>query len=230
MLENGIDFIDRTYSYTTDPLFIGSVVLTRKSGGSFTTAQTKQILKNAGISAIGGMTIDVAIQKMMTGTINYNDVIAMGLSSAFFGSVTTSSQQAKIVEATVNNPNRIALYRSQFNVGNKRNIAYADYNLSVDGKLNLNGTLVGVSGTHDINGTVPSPRTRIFSTVATGSNSRMYDSEVKILENIASNLKPNSTGTVYLHSERAPCISCSGVIKQFNQKYPKVNVIVIYNK
>ena len=45
MLENGIDFIDRTYSYTTDPLFIGSVVLTRKPGGSFTTAQTKQILK-----------------------------------------------------------------------------------------------------------------------------------------------------------------------------------------
>ena len=46
------------------------------------------------------MTIDVAIQKMMTGTINYNDVIAMGLSSAFFGALTAPSynqSQSKII-------------------------------------------------------------------------------------------------------------------------------------
>jgi hypothetical protein len=49
--------------------------------------------------------------------------------------------------------------------------------------------------------------------------------EVKILE-VAKGLPTDARGTVSLFTERAPCGSCAGVIKQFEEMFPKIKLIV----
>ncbi|WP_374058384.1 deaminase domain-containing protein [Bacillus aquiflavi] len=67
--------------------------------------------------------------------------------------------------------------------------------------------------------------------------SKLIHTEAKMLEDIAPQLGYNAktvdtsiTGNVYLITERAPCASCSDVIKQFEQMFPNVNVVVKYTK
>ncbi len=85
---------------------------------------------------------------------------------------------------------------------------------------------------------------RIFDTQAVNSDNivngpnafnRAVDSESKILEDIAHQLGYNKftvdetiKGNVYLITERAPCPSCIGVIKQFEKMFPNVTVYVKY--
>lgn len=68
-----------------------------------------------------------------------------------------------------------------------------------------------------------------------GAYDRTEDSEVKLLEDIAHrlNMKKGTIdetmeGTIYLATDRAPCLSCSGVIDQFQKMFPNVKVVVIY--
>jgi len=86
--------------------------------------------------------------------------------------------------------------------------------------------IVGVSGQATRPGTVPVPSDPVFETVQTGNNPRTFDAENKILENLAKQLGPDSKGVVYLHSELDICVSCSGVISQFQQKFPNITVII----
>ena len=85
---------------------------------------------------------------------------------------------------------------------------------------------------------------RIFDTVDVNSQNivngpkafnRCIDTESKILEDIAHQLGYNTfavdesiVGNVYLITERAPCPSCEGVIAQFKEMFPNVNVEVKY--
>src|SRR5260221_8484551 len=85
------------------------------------------------------------------------------------------------------------------------NIAFAEYN--INGEI---GELVGISGGASRLGTVGVPEKRLFETIATGNNSRMMDSEVKILEHLGGNIPFDATGTLHLFSELPLCISCSG--------------------
>lgn len=113
--------------------------------------------------------------------------------------------------------------RTELGVSQGRNIAYATARIGETAERFL-----GVSGQAARSGTVGVPESRFFQTITTGQNSRMFDSEVKILEEIASRYanNPNVQGTVRLVSERVPCVSCSGVIEQFQAMFPNIRVIV----
>ena len=64
-----------------------------------------------------------------------------------------------------------------------------------------------------------------------GSWARSVDTESKILESIASKLGDNyaASGTIDLFTELPPCISCKGVIEQFEKMYPKIKVNIFNN-
>ncbi len=61
---------------------------------------------------------------------------------------------------------------------------------------------------------------------------RNTDTEFKILEEIHNRLKgnKNAMGTIQLYTDLSPCASCSYVIEQFKDTYPKININVIYRK
>jgi RHS repeat-associated protein len=132
-----------------------------------------------------------------------------------------SSSGAPTASATQKGLERVAQIREALNVGARRNIAFASYN--VGGK---SGELIAVSGPSRI-GTVPAPVNRVFETIATGHNPRTLDSEVKLLEYLAGQLPANAKGTVRLFSERPPCVSCQSVIQQFQTKFPGIDLQVI---
>jgi len=99
------------------------------------------------------------------------------------------------------------------------NIAFAEFK-TPKGESDF---FVGISGQVDRPGTVTSPTTRKFNTSTVG-HSRSNDSEVKILETLATKLKPNDQGTLNLYSERPICASCQNVVRQFKEQYPNVKI------
>ena len=116
---------------------------------------------------------------------------------------------------------RVAQARNALTVGQGRNIAVAEVNIAGGGTQEL----IGVSGQAARPGTVGNPTQRLFETFEVG-HSRAFDSEVKILEDVASRISPETRGTINLFSERAVCDSCSSVINQFRQMFPNMNVNV----
>ncbi|WBW95947.1 deaminase domain-containing protein [Oceanirhabdus sp. W0125-5] len=67
---------------------------------------------------------------------------------------------------------------------------------------------------------------RVFDTSVIKNIDRTFDTEAKILEEIAAKLgnNPNATGTVELFTKLDPCSSCKGVISQFMDRYPKIKI------
>src|SRR5690606_20182638 len=59
-----------------------------------------------------------------------------------------------------------------------------------------------------------------------GSHQAPFDSEGKVLEDLAQNLTENATGRVEIYTERPPCTSCQNVIDQFIDAYPGIEVRV----
>jgi hypothetical protein len=58
---------------------------------------------------------------------------------------------------------------------------------------------------------------------------RWFDTEYKILEDIAARLKDTSaTGTVRLYTNLEPCPSCRYVMEQFLARYTNVEMLVLY--
>ncbi|WP_353930514.1 deaminase domain-containing protein [Okeanomitos corallinicola TIOX110] len=59
------------------------------------------------------------------------------------------------------------------------------------------------------------------------------DSEYKVLSEIAETLEKSYNihvqGNIYLYTERQPCQSCEGVIKQFQDKFANLNLEVFWN-
>ena len=54
---------------------------------------------------------------------------------------------------------------------------------------------------------------------------RYNDTEVKILEDIASKIKdPNTSGSIDLFTELPACQSCSNIILEFRKKYPNIKL------
>lgn len=85
------------------------------------------------------------------------------------------------------------------------------------------GEIVGVSGRRGPG--VEMPESPIFTTTTVG-HPRNLGSEVFVLENLAQRMTPQSTGTIRLLSERTVCASCQGVITQFREMFPNINLIV----
>ncbi|WGG52209.1 DUF6861 domain-containing protein [Rugamonas sp. DEMB1] len=127
------------------------------------------------------------------------------------------------IRTVENSLDRVNQLRQALDIGAKRNVAIAEYN--INGEI---GELVGISGNASRPGTVAIPETRRFETIATGNNTRVLDSEVKILEHLGSRLPPDATGTLHLFSELPLCVSCAGVVPQFQQAYPGIRVIVTH--
>jgi len=125
----------------------------------------------------------------------------------------------------------LAFIRGDVGAKRNQNVAY------IEGEINGESYYsVGVSGTGKNTpvGTAAAPATRVFSTMIVGYD-RLFDSEVKILEEFA--LKYNTTGETHtqitgvrgkltLVSEKTVCASCGGVIEQFQNMFPNVEVTV----
>ncbi|WP_445305422.1 MULTISPECIES: deaminase domain-containing protein [unclassified Microcoleus] len=96
---------------------------------------------------------------------------------------------------------------------------------------NDSGELRGISGKKSPVGTVEVPTQPFFQTFdVPEGHSRAYDSEYKLLEELASRYgqMPNIEGTVNLYTERPPCASCSSVIDQFRRLFPNIMLRVNY--
>jgi hypothetical protein len=118
----------------------------------------------------------------------------------------------------------IKYLRKQYNLGKWRNVAYARENITT-GKPN---ELFAASGENTPrNFEVPSASDRQFTTEIVVWD-RYWDSEVTILEYIASKASPDETGTIFLFSEGEICPSCRGVIDQFGDAFP--NITLFFNE
>ena len=71
----------------------------------------------------------------------------------------------------------------------------------------------------------------IFTTTTVGNFDRSIDTEAKILEEIAEQIGDNysKAGSIKLFTERTPCESCLGVIQQFKNRYPNIEITVYDN-
>lgn len=109
-------------------------------------------------------------------------------------------------------------YRSRYQVGKDKNVAIADY--EIDGQ---SGQQIGVSGKHQYPGSAPMPAEY---TLDRGSDdiARRADSEMKILEDMKSNLSPDASGKVRIYSERPVCDSCQAVVDDFQRSFPNIEV------
>lgn len=87
---------------------------------------------------------------------------------------------------------------------------------------------IAISGNSSTAGTVSmvNDSKRVFETFSVRGYDRVFDSEVKLLENFAETYKatPNIEGVLKLTSERQFCSSCTGVIEQFKKMFPKVKL------
>ena len=63
-----------------------------------------------------------------------------------------------------------------------------------------------------------------------GAYYRYNDTEYKILNEIATRIgdNPEVSGHIKMYSDLKSCPSCQHVIKQFQARYPKIKVEVIY--
>jgi len=124
------------------------------------------------------------------------------------------------------NLERVAQIRQQLGVSRAKNIAFADFQISSD-----SGELIAISGQSTRPRTVGLPNLPLFETFEVPpGHSRAYDSEYKLLEELASRYvqTPEVSGTINLFTERLPCDSCSNVIQQFRRRFPNIILTVVY--
>jgi hypothetical protein len=126
--------------------------------------------------------------------------------------------------------NKIKDYRIVINTPSSGNLAYL--------KGTINGQNIGLDAAGGIKIWKSGPvdlevEPQIFTASEVGWK-RNTDSEYKMLNKSAADLGgqtnqvyPAVTGTLYIISERPYCLSCQGVIQQYNQMFPNVNLILI---
>ena len=128
---------------------------------------------------------------------------------------------------------KIKQHRNTVGNQNSGNYGYLEGNV---GTQNLTGNIIR-SGPKDEN------MSEIFDAVEVNSQQviegpgawlRNTDSEYKMLNRLANDLNvvkggryPDVTGTLKIISERPYCPSCQGVIQQFNEMFPNVNLILV---
>ncbi|MFE1745809.1 deaminase domain-containing protein [Coleofasciculus sp. H7-2] len=122
--------------------------------------------------------------------------------------------------------NRVDQVRQQLKVSPFKNIAFADFQIDGD-----SGELIAISGQSNRSGTVGLLQEPLFETFEVPpGHSRGYDSEYKLLEELASRYAqtPEVEGIINLFTERPPCDSCSNVIQQFRRRFPNIILTVNY--
>jgi hypothetical protein len=163
--------------------------------------------------------IDVAIAFMSYKAIEFGTSQMKASGSGWKWAKSAAPQIAKSPISRADGMARIMQLRQQYPDGN--NLAYAIEDVTT-GQLR---ELVAPSGNNRSNFTVPGIRRFVTSKV--GSYDRIWDSEVKILEYIASESQPGKSGTIRLFSEKPICSSCMDVIYQFEKAFP--NIKIFYN-
>lgn len=181
----------------------------RAVGRVLTVAEKAEMLLS-----LGNAMLTEGWGKASSGNSGSGNGVVQGGSGAGTKEAATTNGLARLSERAVQ-------VRSELNIGSGRNIAVAEY--SIDGR---SAELVGVSGLAKRPGTVDVPEKQVFETIQTGNNPRTMDSEYKILSHLADKLTPSSQGVVNIYSELPVCVSCSGVISQFQQRFPGVVVKV----
>jgi hypothetical protein len=106
-----------------------------------------------------------------------------------------------------------------------RNVAVAEVRIGEQSRM-----LSAVSGKASPPGTVPAPTDPLFTTRSSGAMTRAFDTEVKILEDIAKDLPSNAKGTISLYTELKPCFSCKGVIEQFETRFPGIKLNITHGQ
>jgi len=110
---------------------------------------------------------------------------------------------------------------------NKGNMATAD--VEIDG---IKKDFVAHSKIHDstskgagVADFSMSKENKIFETYVDDKFPRYNDTEAKILEDIASQIKdPNISGTINLYTELDACQSCSNIILEFRRMFPNIKL------
>jgi hypothetical protein len=104
----------------------------------------------------------------------------------------------------------------------QRNIGYQEGQV---GGEDVSGPII--SGKRSPEGSIPMPVAPRFKTKDSGAMSRRSDTEPKGLEHAAAKASGGATGHVTLFTGKCPCASCAGVIDQFRESFPGVEVQVI---
>jgi len=135
-----------------------------------------------------------------------------------------SELQDQIKDSVEEWAERIKQIRQQKGVSAFKNIAVADFQVG-----SVRGELIAISGQSTRPGTVSLPQHPLFQAFEVPpGHSRAFDSEYKILEELASRYSetPEVEGTVNLLTERVPCPSCNYVIAQFRSRFPNISLTV----
>lgn len=124
-------------------------------------------------------------------------------------------------------------YRALGNGGG--NFGYLEGNINGYSLNNLLDTVSGNRMFRSVSSDFANEEPFIF-TALTVTWSRNTDSEYRMLNKLALLLKPNAklgekyfefTGTLKIISENAYCTSCQGIIQQFNNMFPEINIVLI---
>ena len=147
-----------------------------------------------------------------------------GLKQNKEGNISNSADPSDEGSQVLEWEDRIAEIRQRLVVSSKKNISFANFQIESD-----SDELIAVSGQNTRPGTVDLPEQPFFETFEVpAGHSRAYDSEYKLLEELASRYAqmPEAQGTVNLFTERPPCASCSSVIEQFRLRFPNIRLTV----
>lgn len=101
----------------------------------------------------------------------------------------------------------------------------------------INGISFGVGATSRTKSPIPKPKPKSeggqFDPIIDEGYLRDHDAEYKALSAIADTLKmfdnDQVEGKLYLYTERIPCRSCWGVIDQFKEKFPLIEIETFFN-
>ncbi|GDZ92571.1 hypothetical protein PA905_02660 [Planktothrix agardhii CCAP 1459/11A] len=96
----------------------------------------------------------------------------------------------------------------------------------------INGISFGVGATSRTKSPIPKPKPKSeggqFDPIIHEGYLRDHDAEYKAISAVADTLEmfdnDQVEGKLYLYTERIPCRSCWGVIDQFKEKFPQIEV------
>lgn len=153
------------------------------------------------------------------GNVSNNDILSASLTLNRIPNV------SEISAAT----NKIKQYRIDNDIPSSKNFGY------LDGSLN-GGAIQSIDDDIISSGPPVPVGQRIFDAIDVGGWERYTDSEYKMLNQLATDLgaqpgvpyiNSNVTGNMKIISERPYCASCQGVVQQFNEMFPNIEITLI---
>jgi hypothetical protein len=186
--------------------------------GGTSVAALAGVPASTGIQAVGGIVASFslanAVQAFLSAAAGKpKNVAAVGLIIAFASVFLPQSAGTPELATEQDLINAIS---AEYQPSSGRAIRYSIY--EADGRT---GSAIAISGAAERPGTVSAPTGPKFSPVPTYE----YDVEAKLLEDVATQLTPQSTGRIAIViNKNYVCMSCVKVVQQFKAAYPNVSV------